>query len=78
MAIAIILQGRQKENKKLYPWKIIVGEEEKLNGACLEIIAKRKKELNGIYYPSEIREDRIPVEEEYHTIIISDSDIINI
>lgn len=78
MAIAIILQAREKEGKKLYPWKVVSGAEEKLNGACLDIIAKRKVELKGIYYPSEKREDRVQVEEQYHTVIISDSDIINV
>lgn len=78
MAVAIIMQAREQEGKKLYPWKLILGEEEKLNGACLDIIAKRKQELKGTYYPYGIREERIQDEEQYHTIIFGDSDIIKI
>ena len=78
MAIAIILQAREQENKELWPWKVISGEEEKLNSACLAIIAQRKKELQGIYYPNQIREKRVQVEEQYHVVIFSNIDIINV
>lgn len=78
MAIAIIMQARAQEGKKLYPWKVVSGEEEKLNGACLDIIAQRKQELKGLYYPYGIREERIQVEEQFHVINFGDSDVIKV